>query len=232
MSCISRYYRDDPIDRGLKELREAKSNEERVLIGISGVPGSGKSTLARMVSQRVNDLHAEQGPTAIRSIAVDIPMDGFHLSRAQLAAMPDPATAIHRRGAAFTFDAVGFYHLVQELARSPIQALSAPSFDHEIKDPVAGSIDIPATVRVVLIEGNYCALDRPPWSDAVELMDELWYIDVPADVARSRLAIRHLQSGIVADEKEARERAAGTDELNAEDIRENRLHCHESLILI
>lgn len=185
-----------------------------------------------MVSQRVNDLHGSQDPTATSSIAVGIPMDGFHLSRAQLAAMPDPATAIHRRGAAFTFDAAGFYQLVQQLAKSPIQALSAPSFDHEIKDPVAGAIDIPATIQVVLIEGNYCALNRPPWSDAAELMDELWYVDVPADVARSRLAIRHLQSGIVADENEARERAAGTDELNAEDVRENRLHCHEILMLI
>lgn len=233
MSCISRYSRGNPIDRFFKELIDSKTNEQRVLIGISGVPGSGKSTLAKMVSQRVNDLHARQGPTAIRSIAVDIPMDGFHLSRSQLAAMPDPATAIHWRGAAFTFDAAGFYDLVQELARSPIQAFSAPSFDHGIKDPVADAIDIPATVRVVLVEGNYCALNRPAWSDAAELMDELWYyIDVPADVARSRLAIRHLQSGIVADENEARERAAGTDELNAEDVRENRLHCHERLMLI
>lgn len=184
-----------------------------------------------MVSQRVNELHGSQDPTSTSSFAVAVPMDGFHLSRAQLAAMPDSATAIHRRGAAFTFDAAGFYQMVQQLARSPIQAFSAPSFDHEIKDPVAGAIDIPATVRVVLIEGNYCALNRPPWSDAAELMDELWFIDIPADVTHSRLAIRHLQSGIVADEQEARERAAGTDELNAEDVRENRLHCHEVLTL-
>lgn len=224
--------RGDLIDKSCTELKESRSNEQRVIIGISGVPGSGKSTLAKMVCESVNALHGNHDPERTRHIAVAVPMDGFHLSRAQLAAMPDAAMAIHRRGAAFTFDAAGFYHLVQQLAKSPVQAVSAPSFDHATKDPVAGAIDIPETARVVLIEGNYCALNRAPWSDAAKLMDELWYIDVPADVAQSRLAIRHLQSGIVADENEAWERAAGTDELNAEDVRENRLHCHERLVLM
>lgn len=211
---------------------ESRSDTERVVIGISGVPGSGKSTLAKMISRRVNDLHGSQHPASVGPIAVDVPMDGFHLSRAQLAEMPDHATAVHRRGAAFTFDAAGFYHLIQQLVESPIQAVRAPSFDHATKDPVVDAIEVPAAARVVLVEGNYCALNRPPWSDAASLMDELWYIDVSPGVAHPRLATRHLQSGIVVDEEEAWERATGTDELNAKDVRENRLHCHETLKLM
>lgn len=211
---------------------ESKSNAERVVIGISGVPGSGKSTLVKMISRRVNDLHGDQHPASVGRIAVGVTMDGFHLSRAQLAAMPDQAAAIHRRGAAFTFDAAGFYRLIQQLVKSPIQSVTAPSFDHATKDPVADAIEIPATARAVLVEGNYCALNRPPWSDAAGLMDELWYIDVSPDVTHSRLAVRHLQSGTVADANEAWERATGTDELNAKDVRENRLHCRENLKLV
>lgn len=184
----------------------------------------GKSTLAAAVTARINALLPESDPSRA-PIAVGLPMDGYHLSRAQLASMPDPATATHRRGAAFTFDAEGFHALVQALAQ-PIDAgktIFAPSFDHATKDPVADAIAIAPGSRIVLLEGNYVALDRAPWKEAAQLMDELWYIDVPAAVAHQRLAERHLASGIVADEKEAWGRAKGPDELNAQDIRANLL---------
>lgn len=166
------------------------------------------------------------------SIAVDIPMDGFHYSRVHLASMSDPTTAIHRRGAAFTFDSDAFHGLIQQLVRTPAQSLKAPSFDHAAKDPVEDIIDTPASARIVLVEGNYCALNRRPWSDAASLMTELWYVDVPAKIAQGRVARRHLESGIVVDEKEGWERATGTDEMNARDVRENRLPCHEILTFI
>ncbi|KAJ3459694.1 hypothetical protein MRS44_015767 [Fusarium solani] len=212
-------------------MMESAGKDKRVVIGISGVPGSGKSTLARILAARVNTMWEAQNQMA-GSIAVDIPMDGFHYTRAHLASMPDPTTAIHRRGAAFTFDADAFHGLIQQLVRVPAQSLKAPSFDHAVKDPVENTIDIPASFRIVLVEGNYCALNRRPWSDAAGLMTELWYVDVPAGIAHKRVARRHLESGIVADEKEAWERATGTDEMNARDVRDNRLPCDEILSLI
>ncbi|KAL2672738.1 hypothetical protein Neosp_013452 [[Neocosmospora] mangrovei] len=152
---------------------ESTDNEKRVVIGISGVPGSGKSTLARILAARVNAIWKARNQMA-ESVAVDIPMDGFHYSRVHLASMPDPTTAIHRRGAAFTFDADAFHGLIQQLVRVPAQSLKAPSFDHAAKDPVKDTIDIPASARIVLVEGNYCTLNRRPWSDAASLMTELW----------------------------------------------------------
>ena len=157
-------------------------------------------------------------------------MDGYHLPRAQLAAMPDPATAIHRRGAAFTFDADAFYELVQSLReplKSDSQAVYAPSFDHAIKDPVTDDIAILPHSRVVIFEGLYLNLNRPPWNLAAVLMDESWFIEVDREIARARLVKRHVASGIVPDATAAKHRISSTDFLNADDIMENRLPVHE-----
>lgn len=88
--------------------------------------------------------------------ATALPMDGFHLTRAQLSAMPDPELAHARRGAEFTFDGHGFYELVKEL-RKPVTSAKtvwAPSFDHALKDPVEKGIEVGPEVRVVVFEGN------------------------------------------------------------------------------
>lgn len=201
--------------------------ESRIVVGIAGVPGSGKSTLAQHVCQRANDIYRQRHPEFRANIAIDVPMDGFHYSRARLRDFPPEQDAVHRRGAAFTYDAEGFYQLVRELVSKPMKEVMAPSFDHAVKDPVDGTYRITTSHKIVLLEGNYCALDRRPWSDAANLLSELWYIDVPSEIAHRRLAKRHLASGIVEDENEAWLRATGTDELNAQDIRQNRLKCTE-----
>ncbi|KAJ5108661.1 hypothetical protein N7456_005336 [Penicillium angulare] len=218
----------DHVDRLARKVQALIRNNDashRILIGVSGIPGSGKTTLATAVAERVNQLEE-----ANKDFAVCIPMDGYHLSRAQLAAMPDPATAIHRRGAAFTFDADGFYKLVQSI-RAPITPESAnvyaASFDHAIKDPVADDIAILPTSKVVVLEGLYLGLNREPWSLAAGLMDELWFIDVDRVVARARLVKRHVASGIVPDILAAEHRISSTDFLNADDIMENRLPAQE-----
>ncbi|KAI9798303.1 MAG: hypothetical protein M1833_004875 [Piccolia ochrophora] len=195
----------------------------RLLISISGIPGSGKTTLAANVSNRLNALHHASSPAcnATTSIAAFIPMDGYHLSRAQLSALPDPTTAHARRGAAFTFDGDSFLHLVHRL-REPLTpetlTLYAPSFDHAVKDPVADDIAIGAGIRIVLFEGNYLTLDRAPWNEAARLMDALWFVDVDMDVARRRLVRRHVEAGIAADEHAARSRVEENDLVNGEEI--------------
>ena len=84
-------------------------------------------------------------------------MDGYHYTRAQLDAMPDPATAHARRGAEFTFDGEGFLALVKRL-KEPVTAetttIFAPSFDHAIKDPKENDIPVERTHRIVVLEGN------------------------------------------------------------------------------
>lgn len=54
----------------------------------------------------------------------------------------------------------------------PSNDLWLPSFDHAKQDPVPLDIRVPATARVVIIEGNYVLLDRYPWSQIGEMVDE------------------------------------------------------------
>lgn len=157
-------------------------------------------------------------------------MDGYHLTRAQLSALPDPNTAYARRGAAFTFDAPAFLALVRKL-REPIcpetGTIYAPSFDHAVKDPIEEDIAIPRESRVVVIEGNYLSLNQREWREAAELMDELWFVEVEESVARKRLIRRHIKSGIAQDEEEAGNRADENDLVNGRDIIENRMEVDE-----
>jgi pantothenate kinase len=161
-------------------------------------------------------------------------MDGYHLTRAQLSAMPDPHTAHARRGAEFTFDAAALYALVQRLrvplAAAAAGAICAPSFDHRVKDPVADAIRIEARHRIVVLEGNYLALDRAPWRDAAKLMDEVWFVEVDFAVARRRLVKRHVEAGIAEDEEAAGRRADENDLVNGREIVEERVEVDEVVV--
>lgn len=148
-------------------------------------------------------------------------MDGFHLTRAQLSAMPDPDSAHARRGAAFTFDGPAFLSLMKQL-RAPLtpemRTIYAPSFDHAVKDPVPDDIPIRPGARVVVLEGNYIALDKEPWREAAGLLDEVWFVEVEEAVARRRLVQRHVAAGIARDEEEAGRRADENDLVNGKEI--------------
>ncbi|KAF9693627.1 hypothetical protein EKO04_008327 [Ascochyta lentis] len=208
------------------------SRSQRLMVGVSGIPGSGKTTLAAKVSNGLNKKHAHNSPGTYNGnpVAAFIPMDGYHLSRAQLDAMPDPQNAHARRGAAFTFDAEKFLALVKKL-REPIlpetRTLYAPSFDHAKKDPVADDIPIAPSVRIVIFEGNYCSLNHGPWKEAADLMDELWFVDVDFQIARKRLIHRHIKAGIAKNEEEAAKRADENDLVNGREIVGSRQDVHE-----
>ncbi|KAI9900902.1 hypothetical protein N3K66_005164 [Trichothecium roseum] len=216
--------------------------DKRLLIGIAGIPGSGKTTLASAVTARLQALHnnntitsSSPPPTSEtpKVIAQCLSMDGFHLPRAALSAMPDPARAHARRGAAFTFDAPAFLDLVTSLRRplpppSPPSSSSshssssppimAPSFDHAVKDPVQNDVSVHRDARIVLVEGNYVALDEPVWRDARALFDEVWFVEVDLGVARARLAARHVRAGIAADLEAGDRRAIENDIPNGREI--------------
>lgn len=238
----------DPCSDKLQQIPKSK----RLLIGISGIPGSGtstsktyiahsinanpgKTTLATKVAKRINELHHDHEPGCACGIAVAafIPMDGYHLSRAQLDAMPDPANAHARRGAAFTFDGDSFLRLVQKL-REPLlpesTTLYAPSFDHAQKDPVADDIPITPGMRFLVFEGNYLSLNKSPWKDAASLMDELWFVEVDFERARERLVARHVKAGIVENEEGANKRVTENDLMNGKEIVDERMNVDEIVI--
>ncbi|KAL9131045.1 MAG: hypothetical protein Q9217_000931 [Psora testacea] len=194
----------------------------------------GKTTLAALVTNRINSIQAEKAPGCTHTpIAAFVPMDGYHFSRTQLSAMPDPTSAHARRGAAFTYDAASFLELVKKL-REPLapesKTLYAPSFDHTVKDPMHDDIPIHPTARVVILEGNYLSLGKGEWKEAAELMDELWFVEVDFETARRRLVLRHVKAGIAKDEEAARKRADENDLVNGKEIMECRLEVQEVIV--
>jgi pantothenate kinase len=160
-------------------------------------------------------------------------MDGYHLTRAQLSAMPDPVHAHDRRGAAFTFDGASFFNLIRQI-RQPLTPnsliLHAPSFDHALKDPKENDIPIEPTTRILVFEGNYLSLDKDPWNKAAGLMDELWFVEVDFETAKARLVPRHVKAGIASNEKEAERRVVENDLVNGQEIVDGRMEVHEVIV--
>ncbi|RDA82656.1 hypothetical protein CP532_3203 [Ophiocordyceps camponoti-leonardi (nom. inval.)] len=209
------------VDKTWKKY-QALAPGQRLLIGIAGIPGSGKTTLSKTVSKQINDRASDD-------VSIYVPMDGFHLTRAALSAMTNPTEAHARRGASFTFDAPKFLTLVTALRATPISpsAVLAPSFDHAIKDPKEGDISVLPRHRVVLLEGNYLALDEDVWRDAAALLDDIWFVEVDEMVARRRLRERHVRAGIARDLDEADRRVTENDLVNGAEIMARRLPVNE-----
>jgi pantothenate kinase len=147
--------------------------------------------------------------------AILVGLDGWHLSRAQLDVFPEPQLAHDRRGIHSTFDAAGYVSFVRQLRDISLitdrKVITAPSFDHALKDPTPNAVSIHPHHRIVIIEGLYVFLAIHPWSDGGLLLDERWFIEVDPKEARRRLIGRHVLTGVAKDMKEAEWRADEND---------------------
>ncbi|MEJ2864194.1 nucleoside/nucleotide kinase family protein [Actinomycetospora flava] len=174
-------------------LAAARADGRRRLLGIVGGPGAGKSTLAASLA----------GP----QVAV-VGMDGWHLANSVL----DRLGRRERKGAPDTFDAAGYVAFLDRV-RSRAATVWAPEFRREIEEPVAGALEVPPDVLVLVTEGNYLLLDEPPWDGVRGLLDEAWFVDPDEDLRRTRLIARHEHHG--RSHAEAVARADGSDAANA-----------------
>ena len=156
----------------------------RVVLGITGAPGAGKSTLAE---QLIAGMCAALGPDAVGHL----PMDGFHLADAQL----DELGRRDRKGAPDTFDVDGYVAALRRLHDEPDRTLFAPGFERVLEQPLAASLAIPPSARLVVTEGNYLLLPDGGWERVRPLLAEAWFVEVDDDVRRARLVDRHEQFG-------------------------------------
>lgn len=197
--------RHPEVTAAVAALRQRLAGGNRVLLGITGSPGSGKSTFAAC-------LQAAFGPDT----AVVVPMDGFHLGNAII----DGTPLRQRKGAIDTFDVGGYLSLLERLARRDEPVVYAPDFRRQIDEPVASSIAVPASVPLVITEGNYLLADDPRWRRVRDQLDEVWFLDTPPALRLARLVDRHVSFGM--ERGAAAEWAAGSDEANARLIESTR----------
>ncbi|KAK0440742.1 P-loop containing nucleoside triphosphate hydrolase protein [Armillaria borealis] len=203
------------------KLQKTPSND-RLLVGICGIPASGKSVFSDLLEQCTNELLEKSGQ---QSRAVLVGLDGWHLTRAQLDQFPDPTLAHSRRGIHWTFDGPAYLAFVKSL-RTPLDAspvITAPSFDHAVKDPTPDAVTIRSHHRIVIIEGLYTCLSVDHWAEAGRLLDERCYLRLDIEEARQRLVKRHVLTGITQTLDDAHLRAEQNDMPNGTFIIENML---------
>ena len=206
----------------LVERLQQLATGPRRLLGVVGPPGAGKSTLAWLMAE------------ALGESAQAVPMDGYHLAQVEL----ERLGRAQRKGAPDTFDAAGYAALLQRLRQQrEDETVYAPDFRRAIEEPVAGALPVFARTPLVITEGNYLLLDDDPaWAPVAALLDEVWYLDVPAGLRLERLAARHMQFGRTREQALAW--IAQTDEPNARRIEasahraQRRIGCDEATQVI
>lgn len=184
------------VDELVERATRLAGGPARSVVGIAGAPGAGKSTLAAAVVD------------ALGGQAVLVPMDGFHLADAELRRLGRQ----ERKGAPDTFDAAGYVALLRRVLARADDVVYAPVFDRGRELAEAGALPVPREVPLVVTEGNYLLMDGP-FAPVRGLLTESWYVDVDADLRRSRLVERHVRHG--RSHEAAAAWVATTDEPNA-----------------
>lgn len=198
-------------------LRLLPADGRRAVLGLAGPPAAGKSTLARHLVRAARE-HLGEG------VAAYVPLDGFHLSNAQLRRLG----RLDRKGAPDTFDARGYTALLHRLVNEIDHDVFVPDYDRTLHEPVAARHVVPAGTRLIVTEGNYLALDTPDWRDARRFIDTLWYVDAPDAVREARLIDRQLTGG--KGESAARAWVRDSDRPNGDLVKPSRERCDRVVV--
>lgn len=190
----------------------------RVILGLAGPPGAGKSTLAIAI---VAYARAQQG----NSWAAYLPMDGYHLSNAQL----ERLGLLDRKGAPATFDVDGYAAMLARVATDDGRDIYVPDYDRTLHEPVAARHLIQKQARLVVTEGNYLAVDAPEWRAARRFIDHLWYLDAPDALREERLIERQVRGG--RDTEAAENWVRHSDRLNGDLVKRSQGNADRTVVV-
>ena len=190
-------------------LDAAKDGKPRVLFGICAEPGAGKTTISEKLAKSVNAKYPGR--------CVVLAMDGFHLYRRQLSegvAGRSPEESHARRGAPWTFDPAGLSARLQKIRSSPTECVPWPGFDHAVKDPEEGAVQVNPSAQVIIVEGLYLLYRESGWEALEHCFEQIWYLDTPPELCQARLLARH-QSAWGISKEEAQRRINENDGINS-----------------
>jgi pantothenate kinase len=175
---------DDALALLHREAAALLARRGRTVLGIAGGPGVGKSTLAQRLAAGLGD------------VAAYLPMDGFHMKHAKLESL---GTA-QDKGMPHTFEGAAFADFLAQV-KSATGPVSGPGYSRKIEDVVEDAIDVPATTRLLVVEGNYLLLPTSPWWRVKPLLDRAIYLELPVETVRARLMRRHAEEGLFTDDR-------------------------------
>jgi pantothenate kinase len=153
----------DSIARSYSKLAGELRGGQRLFIGICGPPAGGKSTFAKWLVDQVNSNGSR--------LAAVLGQDGYHRKNRDL-----EATGLrHRKGRPETFDPGFFLRDLSKVRDGHGQDITTPIYSREIHDTVDGNV-IPASARLIVVEGIFLLLDTPPWNELRGIMHETLYL--------------------------------------------------------
>lgn len=166
------------------EKLAVNSHGRRLVVGIGGFPASGKTTAAKALVKRISQ-------NSGKSLAAHLPMDGFHLTKDQLAAKDFESV----KGCIATYDLCAYLGKIRSYRSSLGLKLSAPDYSREIHDVLQDKIVILEEVCVLVTEGIYVGYSEGDWKKLRDLLDIVFYLDALPERCAERIVARNLEAG-------------------------------------